>query len=200
MNTNKLGFARLATTAGAASLACQLVAPATAYAAGADIPIPKPAEFIPALIAFLIIWVIMAKMAWPMIISTLAARQEKIQGDLDAAAKAQADAEEAKATYQAKIEEADRKADAIVAEAKHDAEVLRADMIAKAQEESQAIIAKAHDVIDAERSKAIVELSGQVVELSVQIASKVIGDGLDVEQQRQLAIKYLAEVGSLNDD
>ena len=200
MNTNKLGFARLATTAGAASLACQLVAPATAYAAGADILIPKPAEFIPALIAFLIIWVIMAKMAWPMIISTLDARQEKIQGDLDAAAKAQADAEEAKATYQAKIEEADRKADAIVAEAKHDAEVLRADMIAKAQEESQAIIAKAHDVIDAERSKAIVELSGQVVELSVQIASKVIGDGLDVEQQRQLAIKYLAEVGSLNDD
>ena len=200
MNTNKLGFARLATTAGAASLACQLVAPATAYAAGADILIPKPAEFIPALIAFLIIWVIMAKMAWPMIISTLDARQEKIQGDLDAAAKAQADAEEAKATYQAKIEEADRKADAIVAEAKRDAEVMRADMIAQAQEESQAIIAKAHDVIDAERSKAIVELSGQVVELSVQIASKVIGDGRDVEQQRQLAIKYLAEVGSLNDD
>lgn len=200
MNTNKLGFARLATTAGAASLACQLVAPATAYAAGADILIPKPAEFIPALIAFLIIWVIMAKMAWPMIISTLDARQEKIQGDFDAAAKAQADAEEAKATYQAKIEEADRKADAIVAEAKRDAEVMRADMIAQAQEESQAIIAKAHDVIDAERSKAIVELSGQVVELSVQIASKVIGDGLDVEQQRQLAIKYLAEVGSLNDD
>ena len=200
MNTNKLGFARLATTAGAASLACQLVAPATAYAAGADILIPKPAEVIPALIAFLIIWVIMAKMAWPMIISTLDARQEKIQGDLDAAAKAQADAEEAKAAYQAKIEEADRKADAIVAEAKRDAEVMRADMIAQAQEESQAIIAKAHDVIDAERSKAIVELSSQVVELSVQIASKVIGDGLDVEQQRQLAIKYLAEVGSLNDD
>ena len=48
MNTNKLGFARLATTAGAASLACQLVAPATAYAAGSDILIPKPAEFIPA--------------------------------------------------------------------------------------------------------------------------------------------------------
>lgn len=200
MNTNKLGFARLATTAGAVSIACQIVAPATAYAAGADILIPKPAEFIPALIAFLIIWVIMAKMAWPMIISTLDARQEKIQSDLDAASKAQADAEEAKAAYQAKIEEAERKADAIIAEAKHDAEVLRADMLAMAQEESQAIIAKAHDVIDADRTKAMAELSGSVVDLSVEIASKVIGDGLDVEQQRALAIKYLAEVGSLNDD
>jgi F-type H+-transporting ATPase subunit b len=87
-----------------------------------------------------------------------------------------------------------------MAEAKHDAEVMRADMIAKAQEESQAIIAKAHDVIDAERAKAMAELSGSVVDLSVEIASKVIGNGLDVEQQRALAIKYLAEVGSLNDD
>ena len=158
------------------------------------------AEFIPALIAFIIIWIIMAKMAWPMIIGTLDARQEKIQSDLDAAAKAQADAEEAKAVYQAKLEEADRKADAIMAEAKRDAEVMRADMIAKAQEESQAIIAKAHDVIDAERAKAMSELSGSVVDLSVEIASKVIGDALDEDQQRKLAAKYLAEVGSLNDD
>lgn len=200
MNTNKLGFARLATTAGAASLACQLVAPATAYAAGADILIPKPAEFIPALIAFLIIWVIMAKMAWPMIISTLDARQEKIQGDFDAADKARTEAEEARAACKAKLEEAERQADAIVAEAKHDAEVLHADMVAKAQEESAAIIAKARDVIDAEREKAMAELSSSVVDLSVEIAGKVIGDSLDVEQQRALAIKYLAEVGSLNDD
>ena len=200
MNTNKLGFAKPAATAGALSIALQLAAPATAYAAGADILIPKPAEFIPALIAFLIIWVIMAKMAWPMIINVLDARQEKIQNDLDAAAKAQAEAEEAKVAYQAKIEEADRKADAIMAEAKHDAEVMRADMIAKAQEESQAIIAKAHDVIDAERTKAMAELSGSVVDLSVEIASKIIGDALDENEQRELAAKYLSEVGSLNDD
>ena len=87
-----------------------------------------------------------------------------------------------------------------MAEAKRDAEVMRADMIAKAQEESQAIIAKAHDVIDAERAKAMSELSGSVVDLSVEIASKVIGDALDEDQQRKLAAKYLAEVGSLNDD
>ena len=200
MNTNKLGFARLATTAGAASLACQLAAPATAYAAGADILVPKPAEFIPALIAFLVIWVIMAKMAWPMIINVLDARQEKIQNDLDAAAKAQAEAEEAKVAYQAKIEEAELKAADIIAEAKHNAEVMRSDMLAQAQEESQAIIAKAHDVIDAERDKAMAELAGSVVDLSVEIASKIIGDALDENEQRELAAKYLSEVGSLNDD
>lgn len=180
-----------------------LGAPAIALAeenTGMKLLMPNMAEFIPACVAFLIIWFIMAKMAWPMIIETLDARQKKIQGDLDAAAQAHADADSAKAACDAKLEEAERKASDIIAEAKRDAEVLRANMLAQAQEESQAIIAKAHDVIDAERAKAMAELSGSVVDLSVEIASKVIGDTLDVEQQRALAIKYLAEVGSLNDD
>ena len=63
MNTNKWGFAHKAAGMGAVALAVSLVAPTPAYAAGADILIPKPAEFIPALIAFLIIWAILAKMA-----------------------------------------------------------------------------------------------------------------------------------------
>lgn len=200
MNTNKLGFAKPAATAGVLSIALQVAAPATAYAAGADILLPKPAEFIPALVAFLIIWVIMAKLAWPMIIGILDERQEKIQSDLDEAAKLRWDADDAKAAYYGLLEEADLRADEVLAEAKRDAEVLRADMLAQAQRESQAIIAKAHDVIDAEREKAMAELSSSVVDLSVEIASKVIGDALDEEQQRALAIKYLAEVGSLNED
>ena len=192
----------LRTLASAALLV--LGSPAVALAeeenTGMRLLIPNMAEFVPACIAFLIIWFLMAKFAWPMVLKMMEDRENKIQGDLDAAQTARTEADEAKAKIAARLEAADRKADAIVAEAKRDAEVLRADMLAKAQEESQAIIAKAHDVIDAERARAMAELSGQVVDLSVQIASKVIGDGLDVQQQRELAIKYLAEVGSLNDD
>ena len=177
-----------------------LVALAEEENTGMKLLMPNMAEFIPACIAFLIIWFLMAKFAWPMVLGMMDEREKKIQGDLDAAEAARTEADEAKAKIAAKLEAADRKADEIVAEAKRDAEVLRADMLAQAQEESQAIIAKAHDVIDAERAKAMAELSGSVVDLSVEIASKVIGNGLDVEQQRALAIKYLAEVGSLNDD
>lgn len=167
---------------------------------GMKLLLPNMAEFIPACIAFLIIWFIMAKFAWPMVLKMMDERENKIQSDLDAAAKAHAEADEAKAQIDAKLEEAQLKANEIIAEAKRDAEKTRADMLAEAQKESQAIIAKAHDVIDAERAKAMAELSGSVVDLSVEIAGKVIGEGLDVETQRELAIKYLSEVGSLNDD
>ncbi|MDO4404306.1 MAG: F0F1 ATP synthase subunit B [Atopobiaceae bacterium] len=167
---------------------------------GMKLLMPNMAEFIPACIAFIIMWFILAKFAWPMVLKMMDDRENKIKGDLDAAAKAHAEAEDARQAYEGMLEEADRRADEIIAQAKHDAEVLRADATSKAQEESQAIIAKAHDVIDAEREKAMAELAGSVVDLAVEIAGKIIGDALDVDEQRALANKYLAEVGSLNDD
>ena len=192
----------LHTLAGAALLVVgsPVVALAEEENTGMKLLLPNMAEFIPACIAFLVIWFIMAKFAWPMVLKMMEDREMQIQGDLDAAAQAHADADAAKTAYQAKLEEADRKADAIIAEARRDAEVMRADMLAQAQIDAQAIIAKAHDVIDAEREKAVADLSASVVDLSVEIAGKVIGDALSTEQQRALAMRYLSEVGSLNDD
>ena len=196
MNTNKTGLMRRAATIGGMSLAALLAIPVPAYAAGADILLPKPAEFIPALIAFLIIWLILAKLAWPMIIGILDARQAKIEGDLKAAADAKDQAEENARTYEQRIYDAEREAADIIDAAKRSAEEERAEILAKAQREAAATIAKSRDAVEAERKKAMVELSGSVVDLPVEIASKIIGNDLDASQHRALAEKYLAEVGS----
>ncbi|MDO4798299.1 MAG: F0F1 ATP synthase subunit B [Coriobacteriales bacterium] len=200
MNTNKQGLAGRVRVAGGLALAATLATPSAAYAAGPDILIPKPAEFIPALIAFLAIWVILAKMAWPMIIKTLDEREEKIAGDIKAAEDARAEAEEKVRTGDERIGAAEREAADIIAAAKREGEEERSKIIAEAQASAVSIIAKAHDAVDAERKKAMVELSGQVVDLSVEIASKIIGDALDDEEQHRLAEKYLMEVGDLNED
>ena len=72
-------------------------------------------------------------------------------------------------------------------------------MLAKAQKEASGIIAKSHEALEGERRKAMIELSGSVVDLSVEIAGKIIGNDLSEDQQRALAEKYLAEVGKTND-
>ena len=200
MNTNKLRLVRGAAGTAGVALAAMAVAPTTAFAAGADILLPKPAEFIPALIAFLLIWVILAKMAWPMIIKTLDAREEKIASDLKAAEDAKEQAEQNVRAQQDQINAANREAADIIAAAKREAEAERTRIIAEAQESAVSLVAKAHDAIDSERKKAMVELSGQVVDLSIEIATKIIGDALDENEQRELAEKYLMEVGDLNDD
>lgn len=172
------------------------VALAEESAVGADILIPKPAEFIPALIAFLIIWAVLAKLVWPQVLTMMEKRQAKIQSDLDAAERSKVEAADQARAYDAKIVEAHQEAEAIVAKAKKEAEEERSRILAKAQREAADVIAKAHGAVDSERHKAMIELSGSVVDLSVEIASKIIGNDLSEEEQRRLAEKYLAEVGT----
>ena len=177
-------------------LGTPVVALAEESAVGPDILIPKMAEFIPALIAFLVILLILAKLVWPPVLDMMEKRQQKIQDDLDAAERSKVQAAEEARSYEAKILDAHHEADAIVAKAKKEAEEVRSAVLAKAQREAADIIAKAHGAVDSERHKAMIELSSSVVDLSVEIASKIIGNNLSVEEQRKLAEKYLAEVGA----
>lgn len=192
---------RLAASAAVVACAATFGLPTFALALdGADILLPKASEFVPSLIAFIIIWVVLAKLAWPSILGMMDKRQQKIQGDLDAAEKAKVQAADEVKKYESKIAEANKEADAIVAKAKREAEEERSQILAQAQRESADIITKAHGAVDSERKKAMIELSGQVVDLSVEIASKIIGNDLSEAEQRKLAEKYLAEVSAPDAD
>ncbi len=194
-NTKRRGLVGVIT-----ALAVLIPTPAFAEApSGPEILLPKMAEFIPALIAFLVIWVVAAKFVWPSVLGMMDQRQQKIQGDLDAAAAEKASAVKEHQEYQAQIANAQNEADEIIAEAKAQAEAERARILAKAQEEAAATVAKARDAVSSERRKAMAELSDSVIDLSVEIAGKIIGNSLSDSDQRKLAEKYLVEVGGGHD-
>lgn len=199
MNTDmKKRMSAAALAAGSLSAACALLpAPALAEEAkrsGIELLLPVPAEFIPASVAFIVIFVIMSKLAWPSILKMMEERENKIQGDLDAAEQARTEAQANAEAYQAKIADAEREAEEIRAAARREAEEKRIEILAAAQKEAAATIAKAKDAVANERKKAMIELSGQVVDLSVEIASKIIGNDLSQDAQRRLAERYLQEV------
>lgn len=201
MRYTSMGASRMVVGACAAVLAAY---PALALAeeenTGMKLLIPNMAEFIPACIAFIIIFIALSKFAWPTILKAMDARENKIAEDLNAAATVRAEAEAAQSQIGEKIAEADRKAQEIVANATRDGQAERQRIVSEAQAAAQDIVAKAHANIDEERTKAMIELSGQVVDLSVEIAGKIIGEALDEEEHRELVKKYLSEMGSLNED
>lgn len=200
MSNKKPTNIRRASMLSVAALATLTLSGCDGVPESASILIPEPAEFVPALIAFLIIWFVLAKFAWPMILKTLDNRQAKIQGDLDAAEHAHAEAQAEKKEYEQHLRRARQDGDEIVSAAKKEAEAERSRIIAKAQKEAADEVAKSHDALESERRKAMIELSGSVVDLSVEIAGKIIGNELTEDQQRDLAEKYLKEVGKPNDD
>ena len=85
-----------ASAAGVVAFALPTLAFAEESSGGMALLMPRPAEFIPACIAFIIIWIVLAKFAWPSVLKAMDAREAKIKGDLDDAAKAKADAEATK--------------------------------------------------------------------------------------------------------
>ncbi len=190
-------------TVAAAISSFVLAVPAQAFAEEssnkAEILIPKMAEFIPALIAFLIIWVVLAKFAWPQILSMMDERGKRIQESLDEAETTKKKAIASRKEYDELVTDARRKSADIVLEARKDAEAERARIIEAAHKEAEDIIAKAHANAEDERNTIYAAAAASIADLSVSVASKIVGETLDQDgEQRRLIERYVKEAGSLN--
>lgn len=190
-------------TVAAAISSFVLAVPAQAFAEEssnkAEILIPKMAEFIPALIAFLIIWVVLAKFAWPQILSMMDERGKRIQESLDEAETTKKKAIASRKEYDELVTDARRKSADIVLEARKDAEAERARIIEAAHKEAEDIIAKAHANAEDERNAIYAAAAVSIADLSVSVASKIVGETLDQDgEQRRLIERYVKEAGSLN--
>lgn len=190
-------------TVAAAISSFVLAVPAQAFAEEssnkAEILIPKMAEFIPALIAFLIIWVVLAKFAWPQILSMMDERGKRIQESLDEAETTKKKAIASRKEYDELVTDARRKSADIVLEARKDAEAERARIIEAAHKEAEDIIAKAHANAEDERNAIYAAAAVSIADLSVSVASKIVGETLDQDgEQRRIIERYVKEAGSLN--
>lgn len=190
-------------TVAAAISSFVLAVPAQAFAEEssnkAEILIPKMAEFIPALIAFLIIWVVLAKFAWPQILSMMDERGKRIQESLDEAETTKKKAIASRKEYDELVTDARRKSADIVLEARKDAEAERARIIEAAHKEAEDIIAKAHANAEDERNAIYAAAAASIADLSVSVASKIVGETLDQDgKQRRIIERYVKEAGSLN--
>lgn len=177
-----------------------VLAPKPAFAASAfDILIPKPAEFFPALIAFLVIWIVLQKFIWPSVLKTLDSRQQTIQNNIDEAEKAKLEAQKALRRAEASVNDAEIKADAIIAEARKAAEKNSQEIVAEAHEEAKDITERTRESLLAERDATLEALTEQVADLSVDLATKIIGESLDADAQRRVIERYLAKAGDIDE-
>ncbi|OUO19035.1 F0F1 ATP synthase subunit B [Collinsella sp. An307] len=190
---------------GLAGVAAALALPRPAFAeeaaGGADILIPKMAEFIPALIAFLIILIVLAKMAWPQILATMEEREKRIADSLDEAEKTRQKAIADRKASDDIVTDARRQAAEIVLAARQDAEAERSRILAAAHAEAEDILAKAHTSAEEERRSIYADAAASIADLSVSVASKIVAKTLDEDgEQRRLIERYIEEAGSLNAD
>ena len=146
--------------------------------------------------AFALLFIVMAKFAYPAIQKVMDARSEKIQSDLDAADSARSDAESLRGEYDAKLAEAQAEAARIIEAARSDAEQVRQDRIAAIEPEIAEKRAQAEADIEAAKDRALTDLRAQVTSLAVGAAEQVVRSSLDEAAHARLVDDYIESVGN----
>ena len=152
-------------------------------------------ELIIGIIAFLIVFGGLAKFALPSIKKTLEERTNAIEGGIERAAKAEAEAKDLAEQYKAQLASAREEASAIRTQAQADRSAIIDEARNEARTASAAVTAQAEAQLAAERSQAQSQLTRQVGEMAVALAGKVVGTSLtDDDRVRQTVEEFLADL------
>jgi F-type H+-transporting ATPase subunit b len=135
---------------------------------------------------FLGVLAILSKFVWPVILGGLQAREEKIHGELEAAARANADAKALLADYQVQINEASTKVQSMLAEARKDSEASAARIVEEAKAEAERQRERALSDIETAKKVALSDLAGQTSDMAISVAKAVVGRELNASDHQDL--------------
>lgn len=145
--------------------------------------------------SFLLLIFLVKKFAWGNITSILDARAEKITNDIDEAEAARKKAEELVAKREAELAGSRQEATTILETAKETAEKNKAHILSEANQEALRLKEKAQLEISQNKEEAMNSIKGDVADLTVNLAGKLLSQQLDSEGHRQLIDRYLNELG-----
>jgi F-type H+-transporting ATPase subunit b len=156
---------------------------------------PAWLEVIMSVVFALLLTFLIAKYVVPIFERTYAERTAAIQGGIEKAEKAQADAEAALQQYTAQLAEARSEAARIREDAKTQGSQILAEMRDQAQTESARIRAQAQAQLEAERTQVMTQLRSEIGGLATTLAGRIVGESLsDDERARRTVDRFIADL------
>jgi len=145
-------------------------------------------------INFLLLLYLLNRFLFKPVLARLDERSEKIAKGLEDAEVAARDRELARAQREAAVSEARKEAADMLARANKIADDTRKEILDQARSEAEKISTRAREEIIAEKDRAMAEIRGQVAELALAAAGKLVRRQMDDPTQRRLVEEFLAEV------
>lgn len=149
--------------------------------------------FLSQLVSFLILYFVLAKWAFPVLMRTLDKRAMTIQEGVENAEKARHELADTEKRISAMMEEARQEAQRTLEQAVRAGEHVRAEIEQEARARAQATIQQAQARIEQEVAQARADLRQQVADLAIQAAEHVIGSSLDSSTNRRLVDEFVAQ-------
>jgi F-type H+-transporting ATPase subunit b len=169
--------------------------PQAADAAAQNPLIPTWPELIIGTICFVVVFGFLARMLLPRIIKTLSEREDAIQGGINRADEAQAEAAQLLDQYRAQLADAKHESSRMRAEAQEQGAQIIAEMRERAEAEARRITEAAQAQIEAERQQALISLRAEVGALATELASRIVGESLtDQARQSRMVDRFLDDL------
>jgi F-type H+-transporting ATPase subunit b len=168
-------------------------------AEGAPSPVlPHTSEIILGLIAFLLLLWVMQKFVAPRFETLYSERAAKIEGGIERAEQAQAEAQRLLDQYKEQLAEARAEAARIRDDARAEGTQIVEELREQAQTESARIVAQGQHQLDAQRAQIVAELRADLGKVAVELASKVVGEALEDEARRRGTVdRFLNELDAV---
>ena len=145
--------------------------------------------------SFLLLIVLIKKFAWDNITRTFEQRAKKISDDIEGAESARQKAEDLAQKRETELAGSRQEATTIIENAKETAEKNKAGILADAADEAGRLKEKANQEIAQTKAEAMNSIKGDVADLTVNLASKILGQKLDQEAHKELIDRYIDKLG-----
>lgn len=146
-------------------------------------------------VVFLLLFFLLAKLAWKPILASLKEREQTIQSSLDSAEKAKVEMAAMKADNEKLLKEAREERDKILRDARDAANRIHDQAQLDAKKNADKIIEDAKAVIQTEKQAALRDVKEQVALFSLEVAERLLKKNLENDKsQRELVDRYVNEL------
>jgi F-type H+-transporting ATPase subunit b len=151
----------------------------------------EPGLLIWTIITFILLLIVLRKVAWKPILAALEQRESTIRNALDEAQRAHQEAEQLLAQHQQMLAEANRESARIIEQSREEAARQRTSITDQAHSEAQRLVDDARREIVRERQLAVQELKTTAVDLALTAAGQLLNTAVTDSDHRRLVTEFL---------
>ncbi len=154
-----------------------------------------PGSMLWTLLSFLLLLLILGKVAWKPILTALHRREEGIRENIASAQRDREEAAKSKTAHEESLEHARQEAQTIVGDSREHARQYESEQMELAQEEVRRMKERAGDEIELQSRKAMQGLQAELVDITLQAAEQVIRRRLSLEDHEAIIRESLKTSG-----
>lgn len=134
---------------------------------------------------------VLTKLGWKPLLEMIEERERTIRQSVEGAHKANAEAQALLIQHKETLREAGQQREDIIKQAFADAESTRANLMAQAKAEADKQLQKAKEQIQREKQLAIEQIRGEIADLAIGAAAKIVESSLSQDAQRKLVDEFI---------